>query len=243
MKSELTFPNRNYVVFDFETSGLDAVNDEVIEISAIKFVDGVKQTAFDCLLKPSKPISDTIISLTKITNEMLDKDGKYPEKVWKEFALYIQDLPLIGHNNISFDRLFLEEAFRKYNLAIPGTYRYIDTAMLYKGRKAELTQRWYESHFAYCKRVGEFRAPGIYYKLTLCCQEFGIDISTLQAHRAASDIEMTNRVYQKLLANVPIQTKQPSVADLKEKILQIRKKAQLNKMTDPNGQIRMGGGE
>lgn len=243
MKIDLTFPNRNYVVFDFETSGLDAVNDEVIEISAIKFVDGVKQAAFDCLLKPSKPISDTIINLTKITNEMLDKGGKDPEKVWKEFALYIQNLPLIGHNSIGFDRLFLEEAAKKYNLAIPATYRYIDTAMLYKGRKAEISQMWYESHFAYCKRVSEVRAPGIYFKLTLCCQEFGIDISTLQAHRAASDIEMTNRVYQKLLANVPIQTKQPSVAELKERVLQMQKRAHLNKLTDPNGQIRMGGGE
>lgn len=239
MKTNIIFPNKNFIVFDFETSGLDPVANEVIEISAIKYVDGIKQMPFDCLLIPSKPISQTIIDLTKITNKMLDSDGRDPEKVWREFALYIGSYPLIGHNIINFDNNFLHEAFKKYGIETPSISRFVDTAMLYKGRKLEEEQRWNESHYWYCRRVSQIRALGVKFNLVLCCQELGIDISTLQAHRAASDVEMTFQVYKKLMANVEIRTKRPEKEELQKKIVALQKRAHVDKLTDENGQVRV----
>ncbi len=51
---------KNYVVLDFETTGLDLNNDEVIEIGAIKIKNG-KYTGeqINMLCNPNKPINPT----------------------------------------------------------------------------------------------------------------------------------------------------------------------------------------
>jgi DNA polymerase III alpha subunit (gram-positive type) len=239
MNITIQFPEKNYIVFDFETTGVDPDYSEVTEISAIKFIDGAKQPSFSCLIKTQNPIPQNVIDLTHITNEMLEKDGKDPEKTWKEFSIYIQDLPLIAHNGINFDRLFLENAFKKYELPIPSIYRHVDTAMMYKAKKLKEKQRWYESHFHFCKRVSEIRAFGVYFKLALCCQELGIDISKFTAHRAGSDIEMTNLVYQKLINNIEPNEERITIAETKQKIIEMQKRAHINSKTEPNGQIRI----
>lgn len=220
MNTFIQFPEKNYIVFDFETTGVDPDKSEVIEISAIKFIDGARKPTFSCLVLPNLMPSAEIVRLTGINHALLEKEGKPAEPVWKEFALYIEDLPLIAHNGINFDRLFLENAFRKYNLTAPSIYRYVDTAMMVKAQKLREKQRWYESHFHFCKRVSEIRAFGIYFKLTLCCEEMGIDVSQFQAHRAGGDIEMTNEVYKRLVFG---NKNQPSIEDLKQKQLELSK--------------------
>lgn len=44
------------------------------------------------------------------------------------------------------------------------------------------------------------RAFGVTYKLVEACNEKGIDIIGLEAHRADSDVEMTDRLYRHLVA-------------------------------------------
>lgn len=43
------------------------------------------------------------------------------------------------------------------------------------------------------------KVPGLKYKLTLCCQELGIDISEFEAHRADADVEMCHLLYKHFL--------------------------------------------
>ena len=66
--------------FDLETSGLNPYCDEIIEIGIKKLVLGTDKERMEApelsiLVKPSRPISETISSLTGITNELLESDG------------------------------------------------------------------------------------------------------------------------------------------------------------------------
>jgi DNA polymerase III epsilon subunit family exonuclease len=97
--------NSPIVIFDFETSGLDKNEDEIIEIGAIKLIKGKIVDQFSTLVKPSKPISEVISKLCGITNEMLD-DAPDVADVWLEFLGFFDGNVLFAHN-AEFDMSFL----------------------------------------------------------------------------------------------------------------------------------------
>lgn len=111
----------SFVAYDFETSGLSSQNDCIIEIGAIKVIDGIidesKEFKFECLLKPNNgvlKISSFIESLTGITNEMLI-EGIELEEAITSFKDFIGNYPLVGYNSQSFDSKFLFQACRLTN--------------------------------------------------------------------------------------------------------------------------------
>ncbi len=104
-----------YVVFDLETTGFNAASgDSIIEIGAVKLKNGEIIDKFDMLVKPPKPISERITSVTSITNEMVE-DCPNEETAVKEFINWFGDLPMVAHN-AKFDTSFIEMCYKKYNL-------------------------------------------------------------------------------------------------------------------------------
>lgn len=198
-----TFPTKNYVVFDFETTGLSHETDDVIQMSAIKKKDGLWMNPFNMFIKINRPLPQIIKDLTKITDEMLVTEGVEPEIAWTQFHKYIENLPLIGHNIINFDCKFLDRLLLLHTKeSLPHRSLYIDTAMIYKAKKLAFTPFWYEDHYAFCRRVGNFRAYGVKYNLARCCEDLKIDVSGFQAHRSDSDIAMTNLIYEAFLKDL-----------------------------------------
>ena len=65
MKLNLTKP---LVVFDLETTGLDLVNDRVIQLSYIKVYPDGKEERVNMLLNPEKPIPAFVTQLTGISD-------------------------------------------------------------------------------------------------------------------------------------------------------------------------------
>lgn len=191
------FPN-SYVVFDFETSGLEPEWCQVIQMSALKVINGKSQPAFNRFVKCPKKLDKKITELTGITDERLAVEGIEAGLAWREFSEYIGNYALVGHNSINFDRLFLEAAIKSGKAQKVGVSRHIDTAMLYKAHKMGERQKYYESHFMFATRIGMIRAKGVYFKLTLCMQELGIDVTQFTAHQSDSDCEMTNLLYRKI---------------------------------------------
>ena len=61
----------SYVCVDVETTGLNPKSENIIEIGAVKVVDGQVVDTFQSFLKPRKPLEDRIVALTGITDEML----------------------------------------------------------------------------------------------------------------------------------------------------------------------------
>ncbi len=104
-----------YVVFDFETTGFNAGGgDSIIEVGAVKILNGEIIDTFSELINPNRPLPSKIIEITNITDEMLE-DKETEEKVIERFISWVGNLPMVAHN-AKFDVSFLEMCYKKYNL-------------------------------------------------------------------------------------------------------------------------------
>lgn len=111
-----------FVVYDLETTGLNSEFHAVIQIGAVKVVDGVvdESQTFEELVNPKYSkvsVSDNITKITGIT----DEEAKNARQVWEvipEFVKFIGDDTLAGFNNAAFDSKFLERAGRHSNIII-----------------------------------------------------------------------------------------------------------------------------
>lgn len=127
------------LIFDFETTGLSAYNDQIIEIGALSLnlVDGrfQIQDELSCLVKASKPLSPKITEITNITDEMLAKEGITEEEAYKQLKkMYDKDTLLIAYN-IQFDLGFLKALFRKFeNPSFVILNDILDIMAVYKDR-------------------------------------------------------------------------------------------------------------
>ena len=93
------------VIFDLETTGLSPTSNEIIEIGAIYFKDGVAVDKFSRLVKPICSIPSKITQLTGITNEMVENEDNIKD-VLPEFYDFCKDYPLVAYN-LPFDSSFL----------------------------------------------------------------------------------------------------------------------------------------
>ena len=101
-----------FVVFDLETTGLNSSPaggnmDKIIEIGAYKIKNGVIAESFTTFINPQKKLSDEIIKLTGITEEMV-KDAPTYEKVMPDFFKFCNGCYLVGHNIAGFDFKFVD---------------------------------------------------------------------------------------------------------------------------------------
>lgn len=158
----------DYIVFDFETTGLSPLLNKIIEIGALKYKNNVLVDSFNKLVNPQCLIPNNITNLTGISNSDV-ADAKLINEILPEFIKFIDDYTLVAHNN-SFDLKFLLENL--YNQQIPCIKnRTIDTLALSKKFLPELENHKLETLKKY---------------LNINCV----------SHRALSDCEVTNAVYQ-----------------------------------------------
>lgn len=160
-----------YVVFDLETSGLDATSDEIIEIGAVKFSSG-KIIKFNYLIKINSLIPKKITDLTGIDNKLLTKTGQDLSEVLNEFVNFIGDSVLVGYN-INFDLNFINSALDRLGLD-PINNKYIDLLPLVKREKIFIDS----------------------YKLSDVLISY--DIGDKIYHRALSDAESTFKLSRKV---------------------------------------------
>ena len=103
---------KTYVAFDIETTGLEVETEEIIEIGALKVIDGKIVDRFMEFVKPEKQISERITEITGITNEMV-ANARTIEEVIRDFVVFCADHVLVGHN-IQFDYKFCKRFASKY---------------------------------------------------------------------------------------------------------------------------------
>lgn len=119
-KIDISCLPERFVVFDFETTGLDAGKCEIIEVAAIKANrDSNQHDYIQALVLPQKKIPKKITDINGITQEMVENDGEPIEKVITEFLEFIGPLPLVAYN-AKFDVSFLKAATGKANIMHPG---------------------------------------------------------------------------------------------------------------------------
>jgi DNA polymerase III epsilon subunit-like protein len=203
------FP-QTYVIYDLETTGLDPMNDEAIEIGALLVREGEDPILKTWLLRSSIFITPEITRITGITQDNIDRFGRDPVECWKEFAKFtgidtsVSAYHLIGHNIIGFDNAFTQRALEKIGLSLINV-RCIDTAAIFKGGKMNELRKPGESHKAYAKRILGTKVPGLKYNLQLAYTELGGSMDDIKAHRVEGDVRMTDFVYKSLI-NLPTAT-------------------------------------
>lgn len=102
---ERSLTGNTYVVVDTETTGLNPVSDELIEISAVKLVDGQVAGEFETFVRATRPLSKETTDLTGITTPDLIAAPTAEEAV-AGFLDFAGDACLVAHN-AAFDWAFL----------------------------------------------------------------------------------------------------------------------------------------
>ena len=97
---------KSYIAFDVETTGLNPVQDEIIEIGALKVREGRVAERFIEFIRPSSSISSFVSELTGITDAMV-AEARPRKDVIRDFLAFCEDDVLVGHN-ISFDYSFVK---------------------------------------------------------------------------------------------------------------------------------------
>lgn len=118
----------SYVVFDIETTGFNSVNDRIIEIGAVRVVEGEIKETFSEFVNPERPIPYKITQLTTITDDMV-KDAGTIEEILPQFLKFCAGSVLVAHN-AGFDTGFIRENAKRLNL--PYDHTVVDTLGLGK---------------------------------------------------------------------------------------------------------------
>lgn len=93
------------IALDLETTGLDPTKDAIIEIGAVRMVNGVIVDEFSALVNPGIAIPQNITHLTGIrTEHVLDKPGI--QALLPLISTFVGTTPIIGHS-VGFDTSFL----------------------------------------------------------------------------------------------------------------------------------------
>ena len=151
------------VVFDFETTGLYASADRIIEIGAVRLVDGKVTDELSLLCDPGVPLKPKITEITGITDIMLSGKEKPAEAVQKLLD-FIGDNAVAAHN-APFDMGFLQAECGRMGVTFRAPV--IDTLVL--------ARRLYPGQRSY--------------KLGALCRQLGVSLKN--AHRAVHDAGAT----------------------------------------------------
>lgn len=159
----------DYVVIDIETTGLSPKTHEIIEIGAVKVVDGDVADTFQQLIKPYGGVPTFIEGLTGISNAMV-KDAPDIDEVLPLFVDFIGDAVLVAHN-AHFDINFLYDACMVHTTQ-PLRNNFVDTLRLSRKVFKQLRSHKLEIISAHC------------------------NVHNDQAHRALSDCYCTQGIYE-----------------------------------------------
>ena len=169
MKLNLTKP---LVIFDLETTGLDLVNDRIIQISFIKVYPDGKEERGDYLVNPEKPIPSEISALTGISDADV-ANAKTFKQLSSELETKFKGCDFAGFNSNHFDIPLLAEEFLRSGIDFDfAKCRLIDVQTIFHKMERRNLAAAYKF---YCGRKME--------------EDFA-------AHRADQDTEATYRVLQ-----------------------------------------------
>lgn len=159
----------SYISLDLETTGLNPKYEKIIEVGAVKVIDGEIVDKFSSFINPGRQLEQNISELTGITADNL-VDAPMADLVIPALLEFCEDLPLLGHR-ILFDYSFVKKA--AVLLKLPFAKEGVDTLKICRACFPELPSK----------------------RLTAMCEHYGIVYS---AHRALNDAEATSQLYEYL---------------------------------------------
>lgn len=161
----------SFVVFDIETTGFGPVNDKIIEIGAVKIVDGKIVDKFSTFINPDIPIPFQIEQLTGINDSMV-LDSPMIDVILPDFLKFCEGCILVAHN-ASFDVGFISK--KAEQLGIGAEFTVMDTVAMARVLLPALSK----------------------YKLNVVAKALGISLEN--HHRAVDDAGATAEIFMKFI--------------------------------------------
>lgn len=164
-----------FVAFDLETTGTLPGVDRIVEIGAVRFIDGEVDSIYSTLVDPKIPIPIAASRVNGITDDMLT--GKPTvDKLLESLAEFCGADIMVAHN-APFDSQFLAADIKKFETLAPrGTV--LDT-------------------YAIAKKV----LPGLAnYRLSSLVQHLSIPSENF--HRAEADATYCGKLFLKLIEKI-----------------------------------------
>ncbi len=162
-----------FVVVDLETTGLHAGLDSIVEIAAVKVVNGEIVDEWDTMVNPGVFLPLETTQITGITTEMVQDSPRFDEVVDTYLDFIGTDAVFVAHN-VDFDREFMNKQLEKIQRPLmPNPY--LCTFKLAKQVHPNLSK----------------------YGLGSLCTTFGVELP--QAHRALHDARATAQLFIKFM--------------------------------------------
>ena len=151
------------VVLDFESTGLNTAKAKIIEVGAVKLVEGTVVETFEQLVDPGEMLPPKITEITGITDANLQGQPTAAEVLPKLLA-FIGDAPIAAHN-ASFDANLMRSELKRLDLNWNGPV--LDTLVYARKLYPKLKS----------------------YRLAALCKHLGVSLKN--AHRAVHDAAAT----------------------------------------------------
>lgn len=128
----------DYVVLDFETTGMRAGADKIIGVLAIRFEKHEEKGRFETLVNPHRHIPTEVTQRTGISNSDI-QNAPMIEQVIEPLVRFIGDLPIVIHDS-SFEMGFLE-SLHDFSVVDLPKYTVVDTTRLARKVASQLTEQ------------------------------------------------------------------------------------------------------
>ena len=160
-----------YVVFDIETTGFSAMKDKIIEIGAVKVVNGNITERFSEFVNPEIPIPFRIEQLTSINDSMV-AEAPTIDVILPRFEEFCRGCVMVAHN-AEFDMSFIKKKYE--DLGIEREDTIVDTVGMARFLLPQLNR----------------------FKLDTVAKAVGVSLE--HHHRAVDDAACTAEIFVKFL--------------------------------------------
>jgi len=204
---------RPLVVFDLETTGLDMVNDRVIQLSYIKVMPDGTEKRGNLIVNPERPIPQLITELTGISNDDV-KDKPTFKQIAPTLEAEFKGCDFAGFNSNHYDVPMLAEEFLRSGIDFDfSKCRLIDAQSIYHKLERRNLAAAYKF---YCGRNME---------------------DDFEAHRADQDTEATYRVLMGELDKYSAENEPDASRQLKNDVEFLADFSKMNDNVDFAGRI------
>lgn len=164
-----------FIAFDLETTGTLPGVDKIVEVGAVRFVNGEVEAVFSTLVDPQRGIPEGASRVNGITDDMVIGKPKI-EELLEPLSDFCGDDMLVAHN-APFDFQFLVADYKRHEMRTP------------KGLVL--------CTYAMAKKV----YPGLAnYKLGTLVQHLAIDAAGF--HRAEADATYAAKLFMKMIERI-----------------------------------------
>ncbi len=168
------FLNKEYVIFDVETTGLSPLKgDRLVEVAALKIKNLQPVNRFHSLINPERSISLAAFEVNRISDKMVMNAPRSFE-ILPSFLEFLGEATVVGHN-IKFDLGFLHNELDLAGLPTKKKIQSVDTIRIARKVMPHLRR----------------------YPLWFVADSLGI--SERQKHRAMADVDLTFDVFCRLI--------------------------------------------